>query len=51
MTLVYNQEQRHLKDSAADFVRQEMPVSALRQLRDSPDRPAFNPRHWQQISE
>lgn len=51
MTLVLNEEQRLLKDTAKDFLNSTMPVSALRRLRDQKDSLGYNPEHWQQLVE
>ena len=51
MTLVLNEEQRLLKDTAKDFLARVMPVAALRELRDQKDELGFNPNHWQQMVE
>ena len=37
MTLVLNEEQRQLADTAREFLRAQAPVTAFRQLRDSGD--------------
>ncbi len=49
MTLVLNEEQRQLKDTARDFLNDTLPVSALRKLRDT--REGFNPDHWRAMCE
>lgn len=51
MTLVLNEEQRLLKDTAKDFLTRTMPVSALRQLRDQKDSLGYQAEHWQQMVE
>jgi alkylation response protein AidB-like acyl-CoA dehydrogenase len=51
MTLVLNEEQRLLKDTAKDFLNSAMPVSALRQLRDKKDSLGYSREHWQQMVE
>ncbi|MBQ0796669.1 acyl-CoA dehydrogenase family protein [Zhongshania sp.] len=51
MTLVLNEEQRLLKDTAKDFLNRIMPVSALRQLRDQKDPLGYKREHWQQMTD
>ena len=51
MTLVLNEEQRLLKDTAKDFLNRIMPVSALRQLRDQKDSLGYKREHWQQMTD
>jgi alkylation response protein AidB-like acyl-CoA dehydrogenase len=51
MTLVLNEEQRLLKDTAKDFISRVMPVSALRSLRDQKDALGYKREHWQQMVE
>ncbi|CAA0087249.1 Acyl-CoA dehydrogenase [Zhongshania aliphaticivorans] len=51
MSLVLNEEQRLLKDTAKDFLGQTVPVSALRALRDKQDELGYNREHWQQMVE
>ena len=50
MSLVLNEEQHLLKNSAREFLSAQAPISAFRQLRDSDDHgPAYNPSVWQQM--
>lgn len=51
MALVLNEEQRLLKDTAKDFLSANMPVEALRKLRDSDDEMGYSREHWQQMCE
>ena len=51
MALVLNEEQRLLKDTAKDFLSANMPVEALRKLRDSDDETGYSREHLQQMCE
>ncbi|WP_372864682.1 acyl-CoA dehydrogenase family protein [Spongiibacter sp.] len=51
MALVLNEEQRLLKDTAKDFLSANMPVEALRKLRDSADETGYSREQWQQMCE
>lgn len=51
MALVLNEEQRFLKDTAKDFLSENAPVEALRQLRDSQDPTGYKQELWQQMAE
>ena len=51
MALVLNEEQRMLKDSASEFLKEHAPVEALRKLRDEKDATGFSQELWQQIVE
>ena len=46
MSLVFNEEQKLLKTSAADFARKESPVSRIRAFRDSDDKLGFSRELW-----
>ncbi|MFN2427469.1 MAG: acyl-CoA dehydrogenase family protein [Candidatus Binatia bacterium] len=46
MALVLTEDQLMLKNSAADFVKKESPVSRVRQLRDSDDPTGYSPQVW-----
>lgn len=50
MTLVLNEEQRQLADTAREFLRAQAPVTAFRQLRDSGDPLGFCPDLWARMS-
>jgi alkylation response protein AidB-like acyl-CoA dehydrogenase len=47
MSLVLNEDQVMLQESARDFCREKAPVSVLRQLRDSQDARGFSDELWQ----
>lgn len=47
MALVLNEEQQMLRDSAAGFLAEKAPVSALRALRDQADGTGFDRSVWQ----
>ncbi len=51
MALVLNEEQRMLKESAKDFLRQRAPVSHLRELRDSKSMSGFSKELWTEMAE
>lgn len=51
MALVLNEEQRFLQDSAREFLQQEAPVGALRQLRDSRDSLGYSQPLWDKMVE
>ncbi|PSL10837.1 hypothetical protein CLV44_12510 [Marinobacterium halophilum] len=51
MSLVYNEEQRMLLDTAQEFFAERSPVSALRALRDSGDELGFEPSVWREMTE
>ncbi len=51
MALVLNEEQRMLKDSASEFLKEHAPVEALRKLRDEKDDIGFSQDLWQQMIE
>ncbi|MFT4571086.1 MAG: alkylation response protein AidB-like acyl-CoA dehydrogenase [Hyphomicrobiaceae bacterium] len=46
MGLVLNEDQEMLRDSAADFVKKESPVSRVRQLRDANDPLGYSKETW-----
>lgn len=50
MALVLNDDQQMLKSSAADFVKNESPVSRVRQLRDSDDPVGYSPEMWAKMA-
>ena len=50
MTLIYNEEQRLLQDTAKAFFLKNAPVSALRHLRDTKDAKGYSDELWQQIA-
>lgn len=51
MTMLLNEEQRLLRDSAQDFLGERSPVAALRRLRDTRDALGYEPALWQQVVE
>lgn len=51
MALVFNEDQRQIKDIAHEFCRERMPVAQLRGLRDSGSEYGFDPDTWREISE
>ncbi len=50
MGLVLSEDQQMLKSSAADFVKNESPVSRVRQLRDSDDPVGYSPQLWTKMA-
>jgi alkylation response protein AidB-like acyl-CoA dehydrogenase len=51
MSLLLNEEQAMLRDSARDFLREGAPVSQLRQLRDSRDPAGFSGPLWSRFAD
>ena len=51
MPLVLNEEQRLLKESARDFVSQNLPVTDLRRLRDTEDETGFDRDKWKAMAD
>lgn len=51
MTLLLDDEQRMLRDSAREFLTRRSPVAALRALRDRRDERGYDPAIWREISE
>lgn len=51
MALVLTEEQELLKETAADFCRNNVPVTHLRQLRDSKDAVGFSRKIWKEMAE
>ena len=51
MSLVFNEEQRQLKDAAKSFLNENAPVAALRTLRDNKDALGYSQQLWQQMAE
>lgn len=51
MSLVLTEEQALLKETAAEFARQQTPVSHLRGLRDAQDATGFSRALWQEMAE
>ncbi|TXH61168.1 MAG: acyl-CoA dehydrogenase [Burkholderiaceae bacterium] len=51
MSLLLNDEQRMLRDSAQQFLAERSPVAALRGLRDRHDANGYDPALWREIAE
>ena len=51
MSLVFNEEQRLLKDTAKEFLASNAPVEALRKLRDDKDEVGYDKALWAQMAE
>lgn len=51
MSMLLNDEQRLLRDSAQDFLANHAPVSALRRLRDTRDPLGYDPELWRKVAE
>lgn len=51
MSLVFNEEQRLLKDTAKEFLASNAPVEALRKLRDDKDELGYDKALWAQMAE
>ncbi|MEZ4885138.1 MAG: acyl-CoA dehydrogenase [Chitinophagales bacterium] len=51
MSLVINEEQQMLKNSAKEFLKNRAPVSALRLLRDNNDSKGYDIGLWQEMAE
>ena len=49
MSLVLNEEQLMLRDSAQDFLQSQAPVGHLRKLRDDQNNEGFSRSLWQEI--
>ena len=50
MTLVLNEEQLMLKESAKDFLRQRAPISHLRELRDNGSDSGYSKELWSEMA-
>ena len=50
MSMLLNEEQRLLRESAREFLAARAPVSALRKLRDSRDRLGYDPALWREVA-
>ena len=51
MSLVLNEEQRFLQDTARSFFSENAPVEALRKLRDSKDATGYSTQLWQAMAQ
>jgi alkylation response protein AidB-like acyl-CoA dehydrogenase len=49
MTILLNDEQRMLRESALQFLAERAPVAALRRLRDTHDPIGFDPALWREV--
>jgi alkylation response protein AidB-like acyl-CoA dehydrogenase len=50
MTMLLNEEQRLLRDSAQDFLAARSPVEAMRRLRDTRDPLGYDPTLWREVA-
>ena len=50
MSLLLNDEQQMLRDSAQLFLTERSPVAALRALRDRRDASGYDPALWRELS-
>ena len=50
-TLLLDDEQRMLRDSARDFLTKRSPVAAQRALRDRRDARGYDPQLWRDIAD
>ena len=50
MSLLLNDEQQMLRDSAQLFLTERSPVAALRALRDRRDASGYDPALWREIA-
>lgn len=51
MSMLLNEEQRLLRDSAQGFLMDQAPVAALRRLRDTRDPLGYDPVLWRRVAE
>ncbi len=51
MQLVLNEDQELLAKTALDFVREQSPISRVRELRDKDDALGFSPAMWKEMAE
>lgn len=51
MGMVLTDDQNMLRDSARAFIRERMPISELRRLRDGKDADGFSRVHWKQMAD
>ncbi|WP_395694447.1 acyl-CoA dehydrogenase family protein, partial [Piscinibacter sp.] len=51
MSMLLNDEQRMLRDSAQQFLAERAPVSALRRLRSAADPIGYDPALWSEVVE
>lgn len=50
MPMVLNEEQRHLRDTAREFLQEKAPVAALRELRDNDDSLGYSQALWAEMA-
>ncbi|MCB1630544.1 MAG: acyl-CoA/acyl-ACP dehydrogenase [Pseudomonadales bacterium] len=50
MPMVLNEEQRHLRDTAREFLQEKAPVAALRELRDDDDSLGYSQALWAEMA-
>jgi len=48
--MVLNEEQRHLRDTAREFLQEKAPVAALRELRDNDDSLGYSQALWAEMA-
>ena len=51
MSLLLNEEQQFLKDTAKEFLQKNAPISHFRNLRDSKDETGYSKEVWKQMAE
>ena len=51
MSLILNEDQSLLKQTAAEFAKERLPVSHLRKLRDTGDDVGFSRAIWKEMAE
>ena len=51
MPLYLDEDQTMLRDTAKDFIAEQMPVAHMRRLRDADDAIGFDPKLWKQFAE
>ena len=51
MALLFNEEQRYLKDTAREFVQKNAPIDHFRELRDSEDETGYSKDLWKEMAE
>ena len=51
MALLFNEEQRYLKDTAREFVQKNAPIDHFRELRDSKDETGYSKDLWKEMAE
>ncbi|MGI9346326.1 MAG: acyl-CoA dehydrogenase family protein [Gammaproteobacteria bacterium] len=51
MRLVASEEESYLRDTARNFFDEKMPISHLREIRDTKNLLGYKPEYWQQMAE